>query len=87
MEWGDSLKDFLEYMEMVSDGAMTRKIQALEGLMSRQPIGRKRGPIDDKISKSLVYGDQQMPETQIKIGEIKAIVKVFRKTTERKDGL
>ena len=39
-------------------------IQQLKGLIRRQPIDHKRGPIEDKILKLLVYGDQQLPETQ-----------------------
>ena len=48
-----------------------QNIQQLQGLISRQPIGRKRGPIGGKISKLLVCGDQQMPETQMGIEEIR----------------
>ena len=67
--FGGGLKDFLGYMEMVSGGATAAKIQELKDLTTRQPIERKRGPTDDKILKLLVYGGQQMPETQIKIGK------------------
>ena len=54
-------------MELVSVGAMAGNIQELNGIMSRKPIERKRGPIGDRIAKLLVYGDQLMPETQIKL--------------------
>ena len=37
---GDALKDFLEYMEMVPDGAIAAMIQDLKDLMSRHPIDR-----------------------------------------------
>ena len=33
----------LEYVEMVSCGVVAGGIQDLKGLMSRKPIGRKRG--------------------------------------------
>ena len=33
-------------MKVVSDGASPEKIQELKDLMSRNPIDRKRGPID-----------------------------------------
>ena len=58
-------------MEMVLDGAMRDNIPELKGIMSRKPIDRKRGPVDDRIPKLLVYGDQQTHETQFKIEEIR----------------
>ena len=39
---GDALKDLLEYMDMVSGGAMTGEIQELKDLMSNQPINHRR---------------------------------------------
>ena len=56
------------------DKATAQKIQELEGLIRRQPIGHKRGPFEDEISKILtllVYGDQQIPETQVRIENIR----------------
>ena len=58
-------------MQLVSGGSTTRKIQDLNGLMGIQPIDQKRGPIEDKILKLLVNGDQQMHETQVKIEKIR----------------
>ena len=74
---GGDLKDSHGCMEMVSDGVTTGDIPELNGMMSRKPIGRKRGPIDDRISKLLVRGDQLMPETQLKIGKIGPSLKDF----------
>ena len=50
---GGGLKDFLEYTEMESGGAATAEIQWLKGLMNRQPIDHKRGPIDDKTFETV----------------------------------
>ena len=58
-------------MEMVSEGAAADNIQELKGIMSMRPIDRKKGPFDDRTWKLLVYGDQLMPDTQIKIEEIR----------------
>ena len=58
-------------MQLVSGGSTTRKIQDLNGLMGIQPIDQKRGPIEDKILKLLVNGDQQMHEAQVKIEKIR----------------
>ena len=55
-EGGDVLKDFLEYMEMMPDGAMGDNIQELNCIMSRQPIDRKLLPVEGRILKLLVYG-------------------------------
>ena len=75
---GGALKDFLEYMKVVSDGASAKKIQELKDLTRRrQPIDPKRGPIEDAILKLLVYGDQQVPGTQIKIGVIRRSLRDF----------
>ena len=74
---GDDLKDFPEYMEMISGGATTAKIQELNDLMGRKPFARKRGPIEGKISQLLVFWDQQMRETQIKIGKIRQDLEDF----------
>ena len=72
MSWegGDDLKDSLEYMELVLGGASSKKVQELNDLMSRQPIGRTMGPIADKSLTLLDYWDQQMPETQVKIENV-----------------
>ena len=40
-------------------------------LIARLPIGRKRGSIEDKIFKLLVYGDKQIPGPQIRISKIR----------------
>ena len=61
---GDSRKELPGYMEMVSAGAETSKIQESMDLTTRQPIARKRGPADGIFLKLLVYGDHQMAETQ-----------------------
>ena len=71
MSWeGADLNDFLWYLETVSDGATTGNIQELRGLMSSNPIDRKGGSDGGVISKQLIYGDKQMPDTQIKIERI-----------------
>ena len=81
---GDYRKDFLEYTVTVSDVATAVDIQELQGIMSRKRIGRKRGPLGDRISKLLVYGGQIMPETKIKIGGgVMQSLKDF-KTAERR---
>ena len=49
----------------------TREIQELECLIGGQPIGHKRGPIEDEILKFLGYGDRKMPEAQVRIGKIR----------------
>ena len=50
-----------------------RKIHHLGDIITRQQIGRKRGPIEDKSSKLLVYGDKQMSGSQNKNREVKKI--------------
>ena len=47
-------------MGVVSGGVASAKMQELKDLARRRPIDRKRGPIGDKISKLLVYGEKQM---------------------------
>ena len=48
-----------------------QNIRQLEGLISRHPIGHKRCLIEDTISKLLVNGGQKMPETKVRIAEIR----------------
>ena len=80
---GDALKDFLEYMEMASEGAKTKDIQSLTGLMGRQPIAHNGGPIGDWILKLLIYGAQQMHDAGIKIERIgEAFCEFVRKQKE-----
>ena len=55
-------------MDKGLDGADTQKIQELEGLITRRPVDRKRGPIGGEILKLLVFGDQQCPIDQVRIG-------------------
>ena len=74
---GGDLKDIPEHMAMAPDGAITAKIQELKDLMSRQPIGRIRGPIADKISKLSGYGDHQVHWAKVKIGKIRRELKDF----------
>ena len=69
-------------MEMAPDGVATHKMKELQDLMSRQPIDRKRGPVEDKISKLLVCGGQQMHGAQIKIAEIRRSLKDFVRQQE-----
>ena len=72
--WGGAvLTTFLDFLDASSDltgltDNANQMIQQLGDIISRQPIDRKRGPIEDKISKLLVYGDKQMPGAQIRIG-------------------
>ena len=66
-------------MVLASDGATAEKIQELKGLMSRQPIDHKRAPVEEVILKLLVYGDQQMPATQVGIGKTRPSLKDFVK--------
>ena len=47
--------------------------------MRRRPIDHKRGPIDDRILKFVVYGDQQMHATKIKNWGNKENIKGFFK--------
>ena len=54
-----------------------QNIQQLKGLVFRHPIDRKPGPIEDKILKLLVFWDQQIPGTQVRIGEIRESLKEF----------
>ena len=82
---GVDLKDFPEYMEVVSGGVATATMQELHNLMTRPTIDRKRGPIEGKISKLLAYGDPQMPGAQIKIGEIGQSIKDF--VRRQKEGM
>ena len=70
LERGDDIEDILGYMEAVSEVAAAEKIQELKDLTRRQPVDRKRGRSRGG-SKLLAYGGQQMPETQIKIEEIR----------------
>ena len=81
---GVALKDFPEYAEVVSEGAKTKNIQELKDLMSRQPSIAKRGPIESKILKLLVYGGQQMPDAPFKIDLIRKALK--GSTIQRKRG-
>ena len=52
---------------MVSDGAMAKNTQELQDLMIRQPIDRKAGTMGGGISKRLIFGRNQIPETEIQI--------------------
>ena len=61
-------KDFLGYMKMAPDGAATDNIQELKGITSRQPIDRKDGPADGRISKLLVYGLTKCLMRKLKFG-------------------
>ena len=61
-----------------------QNIHQLHGLISRKPIGHKRAPIEGKISKLLAYGDQQMPETQVRLCEIRSALGEF--AHQQKDG-
>ena len=56
---------------MVSEGPMAKNIQELRGLMSRKPIGRESGTIGGRIPRQLIFGGNQMPDTQIIIGRIR----------------
>ena len=66
-----ALKDFLEYLEMVSEGAMAGNIQELHGLMSRKTVCRKSGSTGGRIWKQLIRGDKQIPETQVRSARIR----------------
>ena len=64
-ESGVGLKTFLGFPDASADFTGLKedakpKIQQLKGLIIRKPIHQKRGQIEDKISKLLVYGDQKM---------------------------
>ena len=65
---GGALKDFLEYGCGIG-GVATKKIQDLEDLMRRQPVDRKRGPIDGEMSKLLVYGVNKCMGRKLKLGK------------------
>ena len=76
---GGALKTCLGYMGAASgvDEADTMNIQDLGDLIRRKPIDRKRGPIEDKILKLLVYGGQKMRENQVIVGEIRQDLEGF----------
>ena len=46
-------------MEAVSGGATAEKIQDLKDSMGRQPIDRKRGPVEGGTLKLLARGDRR----------------------------
>ena len=72
---GGALKTFLGFPDVsfcltgLTDNA-NQKIHQLWDLIIIQPIGRKRVPIEGGISKLVAYGDQQMPETPIRVARI-----------------
>ena len=83
MEW--ALGDFIEYLAIVSGCDMPRNMQELRDLMRRQPVYRKSGAMGDRFSKHLIYGQNRMPGTQIKIESIReASVEYAR---QRKEGM
>ena len=51
---GGSLTEFLGYMVMAPYGAMADDIQELKCIVGRNPIERKRGPIEGRTPKLLV---------------------------------
>ena len=65
---------------MVSDGDMADNIRKVQGLTSRRPIGKKGGSMSGRISKQLIYGDQKITETQIKIEGVRGALKDFVRT-------
>ena len=67
--WGGAslLKTFLHIWKWYQK-APWGDIQELRDLMRMHPIGRKVGTAIYRISKQLIYGGNQMPETQIKSG-------------------
>ena len=82
---GGGLNDFLEYSAMVSGGAATKNIQELKGARRRQRIDCNCGPVTYRILKLLVYGEQQVRETQINIGGIRESVKCFTRQKKIND--
>ena len=56
---------------------MAKNIQHLQGLMSRRPVDRKAGTTSGRILEHLIYGQNQMPETQIKIEIIRETLEDF----------
>ena len=57
--WGCALKNFIGFLDLFPDltglqKANKENIQKRRGLITRQPIDHKRGPIGDKILKLLV---------------------------------
>ena len=80
-----ALKNFLEYMDAAPGGGKTEKVQDLKDSMRRQPIDRKRRPIEGGILKLLVRRNQQISETQFKIGKIRQSVQdIARRREEEK---
>ena len=59
---GDGVKYCLEYLEMVSGGAMDGDIQELRRLMGGRPIDRKGGCMSDRVVKQLIYGENKYPK-------------------------
>ena len=55
---------------MVSGGFAAGNIQELRGLTSRKSIDQKGGAASGRVPRKLIYGDRQMPETQVKTGGI-----------------
>ena len=74
---GGALRGCLGYLGMESEGATTKDIQELKGIMGRGSIFRKGRHTESRILKLLIYGDQQMRETQIKIERIRESPKEF----------
>ena len=85
--WNDDPKDFLEYAELLSGGAMAGSSQELQRWASRATVDRKGGALVGRISKHLTYGDQQMPETQIKIGRVRESLNDFVRNHKEGIGL
>ena len=89
---GGDHETFIGLLEASSDltglkESTKQNIQQLRGLIIKQPIDPKRGLIEDKILKLLVYGGQQMPGGPSKNwGNKEGIVRI-RTTAERRKGI
>ena len=81
-------KDFREYLPELYGDDLKGNISYLHDLMRRRLIGRKSGPLGGgggRISKFLMYGENQMPETQVQIAKIReAIGEFVRRQKERR---
>ena len=67
---GGALKDFIEYLEMVSQGDMG-KYSRTTGFNERMPVVRTSGATSGRILKQSVYGRNRIPEDQIQIAVIR----------------
>ena len=77
MSWGGAiLKPFLSIWQWYR-GRHGWKYPRITGRNGQETIDRKVGTMSGLISKQLIYGDQQIPETKIKIERIREAMNDF----------